>query len=210
MSIVTPGANATSQIWHIFIRDSSSTIGAGLTGLVFNSPSLTAYYMRNTDTAPTTLTLATMTLGTFTSSGFKEVDATKTPGLYQFCPPDAAIAGGAQNVAFFFKGATNMAMLPLVIDLNANVATAGNVTGGVTTTTSDKTTLIDSLLNRDMSLVSDTNARSPLNALRALRNKFSTFGTTYTVCKEDDVTTAWTSTLTTDATATPITGSDPA
>jgi len=68
----------------------------------------------------------------------------------------------------------------------------------------------DALLNRDMSAVSDTNSRSPLNALRHIRNKWSASGTTLTVTKEDDSTTAWTSTLTTNPSAEPITGSDPA
>lgn len=70
--------------------------------------------------------------------------------------------------------------------------------------------IADGLLNRDMSLVSDTNSRSPLNALRFLRNKWSISGTTLTVTKEDDVASAWTSTLTATAGADPITASDPA
>lgn len=68
----------------------------------------------------------------------------------------------------------------------------------------------DALLNRDMSAVNDTNSRSPLNALRHIRNKWSVSGTTLTVTKEDDTTSAWTSTLSTNAAADPITGSDPA
>ena len=68
----------------------------------------------------------------------------------------------------------------------------------------------DALLNRNMASVSDTNARSPLNALRFLRNKWSVAGTTLTVTEEDDTTSAWTATVTTDATADPITGNDPA
>ena len=69
----------------------------------------------------------------------------------------------------------------------------------------------DALLNRDMSAVSDTNARSPLNALRFLRNKW-TLATTgaLTVFKENDSTTAWLATATGDSAATPITGVDPA
>lgn len=72
------------------------------------------------------------------------------------------------------------------------------------------TKIADALLNRDMSAVSDTNSRSPLNALRFLRNKWSISGTTLTVTEEDDSTTAWTSALTTNASADPITASDPA
>lgn len=70
--------------------------------------------------------------------------------------------------------------------------------------------LADALLNRDMSAVSDTNARSPLNALRILRNKWSIAAGTLTVTKEDDATSAWSAALTDDATANPITASDPA
>lgn len=110
-------AGATSEIWQVFVRDSSSTTGGGLTGLAFNSASLTAYYHRDTDTTATAITLATMTVGTFTSSGFKEIDATNMPGWYQFCPPNAAIASGAKSCAFHLKGATNMAPLPIEVQL---------------------------------------------------------------------------------------------
>lgn len=67
----------------------------------------------------------------------------------------------------------------------------------------------DALLNRDMSAVSDTNARSPLNALRFLRNKWSISGTTLTVTKENDSTSAWTATVTASPGADPISGNDP-
>ena len=68
----------------------------------------------------------------------------------------------------------------------------------------------DALLNRDMSAVTDSNARTPLNAFRFLRNKYSISGTTLTVTKEDDATSAWTAVLTTSAGADPVVGSDPA
>jgi hypothetical protein len=132
-------AGATSEIWQVFVRDSSSTTGAGLTGLVFNSASLTAYYHRDTDTTATAITLVTMTVGTFTSSGFKEIDATNMPGWYQFCPPNAAIAAGAKSCAFLLKGATNMAPLPIEVQLTAVnpdsattfMTSVGSVTGSV-------------------------------------------------------------------------------
>lgn len=112
-------AGATSEIWQIFVADSSSTTGAGLTGLVNNTSGLTAYYHRDTDTTATAISLITMTVGTFTSSGFKEIDATNMPGWYQFCPPNAAIASGAKNCGFHLKGATNMAPLPLDVQLTS-------------------------------------------------------------------------------------------
>lgn len=112
-------AGATSEIWQVFVQDSSSTTGAALTGLAFNTASLTAYYHRDTDTTATAITLVTMTVGTFTSSGFKEIDATNMPGWYQFCPPNAAIAASAKSCAFHLKGATNMAPLALEVQLEA-------------------------------------------------------------------------------------------
>ncbi len=67
----------------------------------------------------------------------------------------------------------------------------------------------DALLKRDWTSVSGEAARSVLNALRILRNKFTLTGTALSVKKEDDSTEAWASVVTTDAAADPITGSDP-
>lgn len=72
------------------------------------------------------------------------------------------------------------------------------------------TEIADTLLNRDMSAVTVTNSRSPINAFRFLRNKWSIAAATLTVTEEDDITTAWTAALTTDGAANPITASDPA
>lgn len=119
--IRAPGA--TSQILQIFIADSSSTVGAGLSGLTSASSGLIAYYHRDTDTTATAVSLTTMTVGSFTSSGFAEIDATHMKGWYQFCPPDAALASGASSVALHLQGAANMAELPIEIDL----AGAGSV-----------------------------------------------------------------------------------
>lgn len=119
MSKINRQVGATSQILQVFVRDSSSPTGGGLTGLAFNTASLTAYYHRDTDTTATAISLVTMTVGTFTSSGFKEIDATNMPGWYQFCPPNAAFASGAASVGFHLKGASNMAPLPIECDLDA-------------------------------------------------------------------------------------------
>lgn len=64
----------------------------------------------------------------------------------------------------------------------------------------------EALLVHDMSAVVGEAARSPLNALRFLRNGFSIAGTTLTVLKEDDATPAYTRDLTTNAAAVPIVG----
>ena len=86
-----------------------------------------------------------------------------------------------------------------------NLPASPAATGDIPTATQNA----DALLNRDMSAVSDTNARSPLNALRFIRNKWSIAGTTLTVTKEDDATSAWTATVTAAPGADPISGNDP-
>jgi len=67
----------------------------------------------------------------------------------------------------------------------------------------------DAILKRDWTSVTGESARSMLNALRILRNKWTIAGTTLSVKKEDDTTEAWNAALTQDDTAMPITASDP-
>lgn len=107
--------DSSNQIMHIFIPDSSSTTGAGLTGLAYNSAGLTAYYIRPGNSSATSIILSNATLGTFTSGGFKEVDATNLPGLYEIHLPNAVFATGADQVVVMYKGATNMA--PVLIEI---------------------------------------------------------------------------------------------
>lgn len=96
------------------------------------------------------------------------------------------------------------------VDANVDLILGDTGTDGVVISATTANQIADAILNRDFSSVSDTNARTALNALRFLRNKYSVSGTTLTVTKEDDSTSAWTSTLTTNASADPVTGSDPA
>ncbi len=107
---------STSVTINIFIQDSSSTTGAGLTGLVFNSAGLTAYYMLPR-AAAVSITLATQTVtGAYSSGGFKEIDSSNAPGWYRLDLPNAAVASGG-FVGLHLKGATNMAPLPIEIQL---------------------------------------------------------------------------------------------
>jgi len=108
----------TGEVLQVFIQDSSSTTGAGLTGLTNSSSGLTAYYMRNDQSTATVITLVGMTAGTFSSGGFAVMDGTNMPGFYNFCPPNAAFTSG-RSVAMLLKGATNMAPLPIEIELTA-------------------------------------------------------------------------------------------
>ena len=111
---------ATSNSVLVFIQDSSSLVGAGLTGLVYNSGSLTAYYCRP-GAAAAAITLATLVAVTsaWSSGGFKEIDATNMPGVYRLDIPDAVLAAGADSAVVMLKGATNMAPLLLEIQLSS-------------------------------------------------------------------------------------------
>ena len=114
-------AGSTSESVNIFIQDSSSTVGAGLAGLAYNSSGLTAYYTfagaNATATAITLATLATVTTA-YSSGGFIEIDATNMPGWYRLDIPNACVAGSkGRSVAIHLKGATNMAPLPIEIEL---------------------------------------------------------------------------------------------
>ena len=72
------------------------------------------------------------------------------------------------------------------------------------------TAIVDAFLTRDWSSVSYTGTvRCVLTALQKLRNKVANVGTTQTVYKENDSTSSYTSTITIDAAADPVTSIDP-
>jgi hypothetical protein len=120
-------AGTTSYRIPVFIQDSTSTTGGGLTGLTYATSGLTCAYWRSSDgnTGMTTVTLATATLGTFTSGGFVTKDATNGPGLYELGVPNAAIASGADWVVIILKGAANMVPVRIEIQLTGYDPTDG-------------------------------------------------------------------------------------
>ncbi len=105
-----------SEILQVFIQDSSSIAGEGLTGLAFDTSGLIAYYKRNNQSAWTAITLVTMTAGTYTSGGFVETDSVHAPGWYDFCPPSGVFTSG-RSAAINLQGAADMAQLPIEIEL---------------------------------------------------------------------------------------------
>jgi len=109
-------AGLADQSLDIFIQDSSSSVGAGLTGLVYNSASLVCYYRRGHTGTPTALTLATQTVGgAHSDGGFVELSSSNMPGMYRLDLSDAIVAAGVSTVTLMLKGATNMA--PVTIEL---------------------------------------------------------------------------------------------
>jgi hypothetical protein len=165
-------------------------------------------------TADTTISIDVVSGGTVTLEGADGIvnvrgmvntitdSRTGTPTLGQTAAINRTVLATPTNItAGTITTATNVTT---VNGLAANVISAASIA------TDAGTEIADALLNRDMSQVSDTNARSPLNALRFLRNKWTAAAGTLTVTKEDDIATAWTSALTGDAAADPVVGSDPA
>jgi hypothetical protein len=141
MKLLTkPGT--TSKLVQIFIPDSSQTDGRGLTGLVYNSSNLSAYYYREGAANPTQITLADMTVGTWASGGFKEIDSTNMPGWYQVGLPDAVLAAGANSVGVQLKGATNMPPINLEIQLDFHAGVNAEVVDVLRTDTITEITSI--------------------------------------------------------------------
>jgi hypothetical protein len=98
---------STNLALPIKILDFTSTTGAGLAGLAFNSAGLTAEYRREGEATATAITLVTATLGTYTASGFK---ADGTRGYYELGVPNAvcASAGAPRWARVGLYGAASM------------------------------------------------------------------------------------------------------
>lgn len=116
MAKLIVGAGTTSRLEHVFILDSTSTAGAGKTGLT--NTSVTMYYFRPGDTTATSVTLSAGTLGTWTTGGFKEVDAVNMPGVYEIGMPNAVFAATFNHSIVMIKG-TGIAPVTLEYQLTA-------------------------------------------------------------------------------------------
>ena len=120
---------ATDVTMNLFIQDSSVSTGAGLTGLTFETASLTCYYVR-LGAAAVEISLVTQTVtGAHSDGGFVEIDSTNMPGVYGLDLPDAVCATGVPSAVVMLKGAENMAPVLLEIqltdfDLNDNTEIA--------------------------------------------------------------------------------------
>jgi len=98
---------STSVIAHIFVQDSTSTAGAGKTGLT--EASFTCYYMRPGATGAVASTVNSIsTLGTYagsaTNCAAKEVSAANMPGVYEFHFANNMLATGVEQVVVMLTG----------------------------------------------------------------------------------------------------------
>lgn len=172
-------AGATSVILQVFIEDSASA-GNGKTGLAFNTANLTGYYKINSAAASVAVSLITCTLGTFTSGGFREIDATHQPGLYEIHVPDAAFVSGGM-VSIVLQGASGMFPCAINVDL------------GVALTTAERTAAADALLTRVMTEAYSTTTGAmtlakALHLIVAGLGNYSVSGTSLTLYGLDGVT----------------------
>lgn len=178
---------STSKRMAIFVADSSSTTGAGLTGLTYSSAGLKWYYWREDagNAGGTAVTLATATRGTWTSGGFKEIDSTNLPGWYEIGIPDAVLASGAYWVSMMLFGATNMAPCPLEIQLVTFDPTDGNLgltgLGGLTAPTAGA--LITSGTGTAQLSVSSGRAQADTTAIAGATGAASALGNFFNAVK---------------------------
>lgn len=181
-------AGQTSVLLRVFIGNSSVTTGAGLTGLAFGTASLIAYYIKDSDATATAITLVTATVGTWTSGGFKEVDATHMPGVYELGLPNAMIpATGPAKVTLFLSGATNMQNTPVFIDVES-----GDAFAALTTTT---------YAQPSAALATPATLKDMIRWIAMLaRNQIKQTATTQTLLADDGTTTVSTATVSDDGT----------
>jgi hypothetical protein len=98
---ITATPSSINRICHVFIADSTSAAGAGKTELVHSD--VTGYYMRPGSSSATEMTMVDITtLGTYapdasTKCGFKKVDDTNMPGVYEVHLPNNVLLTGVEN-----------------------------------------------------------------------------------------------------------------
>lgn len=180
-------AGVTSNLLRVFIANSTTTSGAGLPGLTAGSVGLTAYWLRDGNPAATTVSLTTSVVGTFTSGGFKEVDATHMRGIYELGLPDAMMTAGVSKVTLYLQGGTSMSDTPVIIDL-----ASGDAYAAISTTTYSQP---GSALGTSSTLVQQINWLALL-----ARNKLTTTNTVQTVYASDGSTAVGAATVTDDGT----------
>jgi hypothetical protein len=176
----------TGYIATVFIQDSSKTDGSGLTGLTASSSGLMAGYRSQGHAGGfAEFTLSAGTLGTWSAGGFVEVDPTNAPGVYEIGIPNAALATGAYG-DIFLRGAANMVPLADKIELvgyNPQDAFLGIVDAPMAEAYYSQTDSTTWTIRRMM-----------FSKLRHLFSR-SVSGTTETIYKMDNTTTAHTITL---------------
>jgi hypothetical protein len=109
----------TSRSLPVFIADTTSTTGGGLSGVTHTSSGLVLEYRRQNQSTWTSVTPVSKTLGTYVSGGI--VADGSLAGAYEVDFPDAAFASaaGVEWVALRIRGVANMLPVLIEIELDA-------------------------------------------------------------------------------------------
>lgn len=197
-------AGQTSVSLPIFIQNTSSATGGGLSGLTSGTSGLVAEYRRRGQSAWTAITLTSKTLGTWTSGGIVADGA--LGGAYELDLPDAVCASGARWVAVRLYGAANM--LPCLIEIELDVidySTAWLTTLGATapsdwinanSVASDAVNKIsDGILTRNVSNVESTAGEHTLATVVLSTLEWEISGSDLVIKRTDGSTVHYTKTL---------------
>lgn len=195
MAKLTIDRGSTSNILRVFLQDSTSTTGAGKTGLTNSSTGLNISTIANNEATATVYTSAASNVETITTLGtfaaptaskcrFKEVDATNFPGVYEIQIADARFAVSNAKVLLVSVQASGIA--PVIAEIQLDQS--------------------DQMLSRNVSNVEATVTEHTIATIVLAMLENSISGTTLTIKRTDGTTTHATKTLTTNSGAVPITG----
>lgn len=188
------------------LRAFTASTGLPYTAGTFDTAGITAQYIRNR-TAAVAITLVTQTAaGTWTSGGFVHLGA----GIYRLDVPDAAFAAGSDDVLVVISGISDVLFTVVRVELLGANPRSGTIDANVTSVATNAINanalatdavneIADGILNRDMSVGTDsgsTTVRTVRQALRAIRNRFAISAGTATFYKEDDSTVSHTAVVT--------------
>lgn len=127
----TAGSTSKSIDVALVQKAAATSPGDPLTGLLYNTASLSAYARNSPTVAPAAITLATQTVtGAWSSGGLVELDSTHAPGMYRFDIPNTWLATAGQ-CSVTFTGAANLATHTVFIIVTA-VDLYDAVRGGMT------------------------------------------------------------------------------
>ena len=129
----------TSQSIDLFVNDTSSTVGAGLSGLLYNSAGIQAAYRIGASGTVTSFSLVSQTVGAaWVSGGFVEVDPSLMKGVYRLDLPNV-VSGTEAFVTVYLSGAANMGPIvlrldckPLAVDVKRIASQSANASAAVT------------------------------------------------------------------------------
>lgn len=207
----TTGAISNADSTPTFdVYENGSTTGQfGATNMIQRASLTGDYYATFTVSASTPTFVAGRFYNVIATATVGGVTAKKNCGYFRVAPQESQAGVPKIDLAYWLgTAALLVGSLPSV-----NTTTISNaIIAGATFAASALTAIADALLDRDMSVGTDSGSstvRTPRQALRFIRNLWTISGPTLTVYKENDSTPSWTGTVTQTA-GNPVSSIDPA